>query len=54
MFVDVVEDVREDEGDLAEINWTLQQFNIDELTDYYKNPRSQSACLSCRIYQAKF
>jgi hypothetical protein len=42
VFVDVVEDVRENEGDLAEINWTLQQFNIDELTDYYKNPRSLS------------
>ena len=42
MLVDVVEDVRENEGDLAEINWTLQQFNIDELTDYYKNPRSLS------------
>ncbi|MFA5458892.1 MAG: DNA methyltransferase [Synergistaceae bacterium] len=40
--MDVVEDVRENEGDLAEINWTLQQFNIDELTDYYKNPRSLS------------
>jgi hypothetical protein len=27
---------------LGKINWTLQQFNIDELTDYYKNPRSLS------------
>lgn len=24
------------------INWTLQQFKLDELTDYYKNPRSLS------------
>jgi len=24
------------------INWTLQQFRLDELTDYYKNPRSLS------------
>lgn len=40
MFVDVQANVRENEGDLAtRINWTLQQFNIDELTDYYKNPR---------------
>ena len=37
--MDVQADVCKDEGDLAEINWTLQQFNIDELTDYYKNPR---------------
>ena len=42
MFVDVQAVVRADEGNLAEINWTLQQFNIDELTDYYKNPRSLS------------
>ena len=42
MFVDVPADVREDEGDMAKINWTLQQFNIDDLTDYYKNPRSLS------------
>jgi len=41
VFVDV-QAVREDEGDMAKINWTLQQFNIDELTDYYKNPRSLS------------
>jgi len=27
---------------MTEINWTLQQFNIDDLTDYYKNPRSLS------------
>jgi ParB-like chromosome segregation protein Spo0J len=27
---------------MAKINWTLQQFNIDDLTDYYKNPRSLS------------
>ena len=25
---------------MAKINWTLQTFNLDELTDYYKNPRS--------------
>jgi len=42
VFVDVPADVREDEGDMAKINWTLQQFNIDDLTDYYKNPRSLS------------
>ena len=24
------------------INWTLKQFRLDELTDYYKNPRSLS------------
>jgi len=34
--------VREDEGDLGKINWTLKQFRLDELTDYYKNPRSLS------------
>ena len=27
---------------MAKINWTLQQFKLDELTDYYKNPRSLS------------
>lgn len=27
---------------MAEINWTLRTFMIDELTDYYKNPRSLS------------
>ena len=27
---------------MAKINWTLQTFNLDELTDYYKNPRSLS------------
>ncbi len=42
MFVDVFALTCKDEGDLAKINWTLQQFNIDELTDYYKNPRSLS------------
>jgi hypothetical protein len=42
VFVDLVALTCKDEGDLAEINWTLQQFNIDELTDYYKNPRSLS------------
>ena len=29
-------------GDMAEINWTLRTFRLDELTDYYKNPRSLS------------
>jgi len=27
---------------MSKINWTLQTFNLDELTDYYKNPRSLS------------
>jgi DNA modification methylase len=27
---------------LAKINWTLRTFRLDELTDYYKNPRSLS------------
>ena len=27
---------------MAKINWTLKQFRLDELTDYYKNPRSLS------------
>jgi len=27
---------------LGKINWTLQTFRLDELTDYYKNPRSLS------------
>jgi hypothetical protein len=27
---------------LGKINWTLRQFRLDELTDYYKNPRSLS------------
>jgi len=40
--VDVVEATSENEGCLAKINWTLQQFRLDELTDYYKNPRSLS------------
>jgi DNA modification methylase len=31
-----------DEVDLGKINWTLKQFRLDELTDYYKNPRSLS------------
>ena len=35
--------MRKDEGNLAtKINWTLHSFRIDELTDYYKNPRSLS------------
>ena len=42
MFVDVRANVREDEGDLGKINWTLRTFRLDELTDYYKNPRSLS------------
>lgn len=42
MFVDVEENVREDEGRLAKINWTLQTFRLADLTDYYKNPRSLS------------
>ena len=36
------QDVGEDEGGMAEINWTLKSFRVDELTDYYKNPRSLS------------
>jgi len=27
---------------LSKINWTLRKFRLDELTDYYKNPRSLS------------
>ena len=27
---------------MAKINWTLRSFQLDELTDYYKNPRSLS------------
>ena len=27
---------------MSKINWTLKQFRLDELTDYYKNPRSLS------------
>ena len=42
MPLDVLSLTCKDEGDLGKINWTLQQFNIDELTDYYKNPRSLS------------
>ena len=38
--VDVEENVREDEGNLGKINWTLKTFQLGELTDYYKNPRS--------------
>ena len=34
--------MRNDEGDLAKINWTLKQFRLADLTDYYKNPRSLS------------
>lgn len=42
MFVAVEPATGKDEGNMGKINWTLQQFNIDELTDYYKNPRSLS------------
>jgi len=42
MFVDLRADVADDEGRLGKINWTLRTFMIDELTDYYKNPRSLS------------
>jgi len=42
VLVDVRADVQENEGNLAEINWTLRTFRLDELTDYYKNPRSLS------------
>ena len=27
---------------MSKINWTLRSFQLDELTDYYKNPRSLS------------
>ena len=27
---------------MSKINWTLHSFQLDELTDYYKNPRSLS------------
>jgi hypothetical protein len=27
---------------MSKINWTLRSFRLDELTDYYKNPRSLS------------
>jgi len=40
--MDIRADVREDEGDLGKINWTLKTFQLGELTDYYKNPRSLS------------
>jgi len=42
MPVDLRANVRKDEVDLGKINWTLKQFRLDELTDYYKNPRSLS------------
>jgi DNA modification methylase len=42
MFVDLRANVADDEGCLAKINWTLRTFRLDELTDYYKNPRSLS------------
>jgi len=40
--LDVPPDAGNDEVDLGKINWTLKQFRLDELTDYYKNPRSLS------------
>jgi len=39
MPVDLRANAGNDEVDLGKINWTLQQFRLDELTDYYKNPR---------------
>ena len=42
MPVDLFALTCKDEGDLGKINWTLRQFRLDELTDYYKNPRSLS------------
>ena len=42
MPVDLRANAGNDEGDLGKINWTLRQFRLDELTDYYKNPRSLS------------
>jgi DNA modification methylase len=40
--VDVEKDVGTHAGDMAKINWTLRTFRLDDLTDYYKNPRSLS------------
>jgi len=42
MPVDLRAHARNDEGCLAKINWTLRNFNLADLTDYYKNPRSLS------------
>ena len=42
MPVDLRAHAGNDEVDLGKINWTLKQFRLDELTDYYKNPRSLS------------
>jgi len=42
MPVDLRANAGNDEVDLGKINWTLKQFKLDELTDYYKNPRSLS------------
>ena len=42
MPVDLRANAGNDEVDLGKINWTLKQFRLDELTDYYKNPRSLS------------
>jgi len=42
MPVDLRANAGNDEGGLGKINWTLRQFRLDELTDYYKNPRSLS------------
>jgi DNA modification methylase len=42
VLVDVEQAIGTHAGDMAKINWTLQTFRLDELTDYYKNPRSLS------------
>ena len=42
MPVDLRANAGNDEGCLAKINWTLRNFNLADLTDYYKNPRSLS------------
>jgi len=42
MPVDLRANAGNDEGRLAKINWTLRNFNLADLTDYYKNPRSLS------------
>ena len=40
--MDVAQAIGTHAGDMAKINWTLRTFRLDELTDYYKNPRSLS------------
>ena len=42
MPVDLRAHAGNDEGGLGKINWTLQNFKLADLTDYYKNPRSLS------------